>query len=208
MGMARGERTGTTSPEVWIGRSGNVSHVKELPMTVPTKMAMRITRGGMIAMGNPGKALAGRLPMRVRVGIRNRRMVIAEPDSLGGVGSLRNLAEALVGGVIMNMASKCRGILRMGNMNCETTGSKGGLALGLNCSRPIRVVSPRKVRAMLRKRGGVAIGNVSGRGIKRFTTRVESGEEPRPCGNGKVGCTSRMVEHGINGANGGWVEEI
>lgn len=176
-------------------------------MGVPTNIATSVS-GNIVAIGNPGNSLSFGFGPTVAIRVGNSMVRIAHPGSTGRGHSLRNLAEALVRGVIVNIARNCSGALRMGNINCHIRGRNGGYIVGLNCSRRIVIRSARSVGVRIPSPGGVVVANVSGRGINRFTTRMERGHPPRPCGNGNVGCTSRIVHHGRNGTNGnGWLED-
>ncbi len=189
---------------------GSVSEVKGGPVTVPTNIRIGLGNG-RIAMGNPGNALTGAFGTSVDVTVRSGGVIIAHPASGGRRHTLRNLAHALVTGVVRNISINCGGRLRMGNMNCHTRGRNGGLILGLNCSR--RIVVPRVSNVAVRMPSGasVVVDNTSGRGMNRFTTRIHRGHPPRPCGNGNVGCINRCVHHGRNGTtgnDGGWWEDM
>lgn len=171
------------------------------PVRVPSNIAIAVS-GGAIAIGNPGNRLSHSFGRSVRVGIRRGMVGISHPSRTGRRHTLRKAAHTLLTGVIRNISGKFREKLRLVNINCHTRGRNGGLILGINCSRPIRVRPRRNVRIRIPSGAGVVIGNADGRHINTLTTGVHSIHPPRPCGNGNVHCRNRCIHHGRNGANG------
>lgn len=87
-------------------------------------------------------------------------------------------------------------------MNCHTTIGNGIVGLSLNFSRPISRRLPTNVATRYPARARVILGNTSGRIVNRITTSLHTCHHPRPCGNGNIHCTSRIIHAGRTG--GGW----